>query len=75
MLLVNETGIAVSYTISAAGMGDCGTIQPDGVANLPGYDNMTNVQVSFLPATLPEFSLTIPVTQTGNEVQMLLLAD
>ncbi len=73
MLLVNETGIAVSYTISAAGMGDCGTIQPNGLADLPGYDNLTNVQVSFLPASQPEFSVTIPTTQTGNQVEMALL--
>lgn len=73
MLLVNETGIAVSYTISAAGMGDCGTIQPNGIADLSGYDNMTNVQVSFLPASVPEFSVTIPTTQTGNQVEMALL--
>ena len=74
MLLVNETGITVSYTISAAGMGDCGTIVADGVADLPGYDNLSNVQVSFLPAGTAEFSVTIPATQTGNQVEMALTA-
>lgn len=74
MLLVNETGVTVSYTISASGMGDCGTIQPDGVADVSGYDNMTNVQVSFLPQSVPEFGVTIANTQTGNQVEMALLA-
>ena len=51
MLLVNETGVPVQYWISAAGMGDCGSIAVNGLVDLPGYDNQTNVTVEFLPST------------------------
>jgi hypothetical protein len=74
MLLVNETGTAVSYFISCAGMADCGTIPIGGLADMPGYDNQTNVQVEFLPVQgSGTFSVTIPQTQTGNQVEMALL--
>ncbi len=74
MLLVNETGTPVSYFISCAGMADCGTIAVNGLADLSGYDNQTNVQVEFLPVQGGSFALAIPQTQTGNMVEMALLA-
>jgi peroxiredoxin len=73
MVLVNETGQTVSYTISAAGMADCGTIAVNGLVDMPGYDNQTNVQVSFLPAGNSSFTVKIPQTQAGNQVEMALL--
>ncbi len=75
MLLVNETGVPVQYWVSSAGMADCGSIAVDGVANLPGYDNQTNVTVEFLPsAGGGDFEVTIPQSQTGNQVEMALVA-
>lgn len=73
MLLVNETGVPVNYSISTAGMADCGTIDIGGLASLPAYDNKTNVSVSFLPVPGSYFSVTIPKTETGNMVEMALL--
>lgn len=75
MLLVNETGVSVQYWISAAGMADCGSIAAEGAVNLPGYDNQTNVTVEFLPsAGGGYFEVTIPKSQTGNQVEMALVA-
>lgn len=74
MLLVNETGVPVQYWISAAGMADCGSIDVDGLANLPSYDNLTDVTVEFLPAKGGSFAASIPTTQTGNQVEMTLVA-
>lgn len=73
MLLVNETGVPVTYSISTAGMADCGTIDVGGLASLPAYDNQTNVTVSFLPAPGNYFTATIAKTETGNMVEMALL--
>ena len=75
MLLVNETGVPVQYWISPAGMGDCGSIAVNGLVDLPGYDNQTNVTVEFLPSTgNAYFEVTIPQSQTGNQVEMALVA-
>ena len=75
MQLVNETGQALFYSISAPGSGDCGQLAVDSIADWPGYDNMTNVQVSFSPVSGSSISITIPQTTTGEQVEMALLAE
>lgn len=75
MMLVNETGQAVYYWITSVGSADCGKIDVDGIADLPGYDNQTDVEVQFLP--LPNssnFSTTVPDTGTGMQIEMALVA-
>lgn len=72
MLLVNETNVSVSYTIASATSSDSGTIPVNGIANLPAWDNQTNVTVYFVPLGPPEFTVTIPTTQTGNQVEVAL---
>ena len=76
MKLVNETGQEVFYGISCANSGDCGTIPVDGIADLPFYDNQTDVQVSFVP-TQPQtaFSITVPDSGTGQQVEIAVLAE
>ncbi len=75
MKLVNETGQQVSYFISGGGGTDCGTIDIAGLVDLPGYDNQTNVVVEFLPVKNTWFNVTIPKTQTGNQVEMTLVVE
>ena len=68
MKIVNETGQVVNYTISSPGSADCGQLDIDGLADWPGYDNQTNVEVSFLPVSGSSFLVTIPQTVTGQQV-------
>ena len=76
MTLVNETGTAVYYWISTSSMGDCGEIDVDGIADLPGYDNQQNVTVSFLPNNgQPNFDINCGTTQTGEQVEIALVAE
>jgi hypothetical protein len=76
MKLVNETGVAVNYWISSSGMADCGQIDADGVADLPGYDNQQNVTVSFLPANSDDyFRTTWAATKTGQQTEVALVAE
>jgi hypothetical protein len=76
MTLVNETGTAVYYWISASNMGDCGEIDVDGIADLPGYDNQQNVTVSFLPNNGQSyFEVVCGTTKTGEQVEMALVAE
>ena len=76
MTLVNETGQEVFYSISCANSGDCGTIEVDGVADLPYYDNQSNVVVNFVPTgNLSAFSMTIEDSGTDEQVQMLVVAE
>lgn len=70
MKLVNETQQAVFYSISCAGSADCGTIEANGVADLPYYDNQTNVQVDFSPAEGGAFTINCDSTQTDETVTM-----
>ena len=74
MQLVNETGQALNYWISAPNSGDCGQLAVDGIADWPGYDNQTNVQVSFMPVTNTWIDITIPQTTTGEQVEIALVA-
>lgn len=76
MKLVNETGQDVFYGITCANSGDCGTILVDGIADLPYYDNQTDVVVSFVP-TSPQtaFSITVPDSGTDQQVEMAVVAE
>ncbi len=76
MRLVNETGVAVNYWISASGMADCGQIDVDGDVDLPGYDNQQNVTVEFLPGDGSDnFSTTWDSTKTDQQTEIALLAE
>lgn len=76
MQLVNETGQEVFYGISCANSGDCGTIAVDGVADLPYYDNQTDVVVSFVPTGgQTAFSITVENSGTGQQVEMAVKAE
>lgn len=76
MKLVNETQQEVFYSISTSGQADCGTIEVNGVADLPGYDNQTNVSIDFSPAGTPQsFQMTIDDTHTGEQVEMACVAE
>lgn len=72
MILSNNTGNEVFYGISSAGMGDCGTIEAGGTADLPAYDNQENVTVAFTPTPVGQqpspFTVTIPDSGTGMAV-------
>jgi hypothetical protein len=76
MTLVNETGQGVYYWITCAnGSVDCGNIDVDGIADLPGYDNQQNVVVSFTPLSGPDFVINCDTTDTGEQVEMRLAAE
>ena len=75
MTLVNETGQPVFYWISCENSADCGHIDVDGVADLPGYDNQTNVKVDFTPVSQSYFVITLDQTLTGEQVEMAVIAE
>lgn len=75
MRIVNETGQEVFYGISYPGTGDCGTIAVDGYVDLPGYDNQPVVYVSVTHPGDNIFSITIPATTTGEQLEMALVAE
>ena len=75
MKLVNETNVAVNYTISSPGMGDCGQIDVDGLVDLPSYDNLQNVTVAFWPVDGGDFSTTWDSTQTDQQTEITLVAE
>ena len=77
MQLVNETNVAVNYWITASnGQADCGEIAVDGLVDLPSYDNLQNVTVSFLPVGgAADFSITWDATQTDEQTQLQLVAE
>jgi hypothetical protein len=68
MTLYNNTPIQVFYSITSGGSGDCGTIDPGQTADLPSYDNQSNVGVAFEPNSGTGFSVTIPESGTGKAV-------
>jgi hypothetical protein len=75
MKLVNETLQQVFYSISTSGMADCGTIDPNGVADLPAYDNQTNVSIDFSPTgETQSFEIVVNDTHTGEQVEMAVVA-
>jgi hypothetical protein len=76
MQLVNETQQQVFFSISCEGMADCGTIDPDGIADWPAYDNQTNVTVEFSPTgDTGSFTMTVNDTHTGEQMEMALVAE
>ena len=76
MTLVNESGQEVFYSISTTGMGDCGTIDVDGIADLPAYDNQTNVSVSFQSTSNDGiFIIDCANSGTDEQIQMTLVAE
>ena len=75
MQLVNESGQQVYYWISTSSSGDCGEIDVDGIADLPSYDNQTNVTVSFNTLGQGGFSINCDTTGTGEQVEMALVVD
>lgn len=75
MQLVNESGQKVYYSIFTSSSGDCGEIDVDGIADLPGYDNQSNVTVSFNPVDQGAFTINCETTGTGGQVEMALVVD
>ena len=75
MQLVNESGQKVYYWISSASSGDCGEIDVDGIADLPAYDNQTNVSVSFNTLAQGPFTINCDTTGTGGQVEMALVVE
>jgi len=76
MKLANETQQQVLYSISSGDSADCGNIDPDGLADLPYYDNQSNVYVAFTPADGSQnFTITVANTGTGKQVEMALIAE
>ena len=66
MILANQTRQPVAYWISAnGGSPECGDIDVNGIADLPRYDNQTNVYVGFKP-TGAQKSITIEYADTGK---------
>ena len=77
MQLVNESGQQVEYTITDGTSVDCGTIDIDGLVDLPYYDNKSNVTVDFGPTAAPDdvFIINVGTTTTGQQVEMALIAE
>lgn len=76
MTLVNETQVPVNYWISSDSAADCGSIDVDGVADLPAWDNQQNVTISFIPNNGDSyFSIVCDKTNTGEQVEMTLVAE
>ena len=75
MTLVNETQQQVFFSISCTGMADCGTIDPNNIAEMPAYDNQTNVTVEFSPTgETGSFTITVDDTAKGEQVEMAVVA-
>jgi len=76
MTLVNESGQEVFYSIQTTSMADCGTIDVDGLVDLPAYDNQTNVAVSFQSTSNDGiFIINCANSGTGEQVEMALVAE
>jgi len=73
MQLVNETNTVVNYSITSSNSGDCGQIPVDGMVDWPGYDNQTDVTVSFLPVDVAYFKIDVGTTTTGEQVEMAVV--
>ncbi len=71
MLLVNETQQEVSYYISTEGVQSVsGTLEANGMADLPAFDNQSNVGVQFTPVDGGPFQIKIDDTRSGEQVEM-----
>jgi len=76
MTLVNETGQPVDYWIQTGNQADCGSLDVDGLIDLPGYDNKENVYVGFnTQGTEVPFSIVCDSTGTGQQVEMALVVE
>ena len=77
MILANETQQEVTYQISTStgSLHDTGTIEVNGVADLPAYDNQTNVSVQFFPEAGGTFQIVIDDTSSGEQVEMAVVAE
>lgn len=77
MILANETQQPVTYRISteSGSLSDTGTIEVDGVVELPDYDNQTNVSVQFMPEAGGTFTYEIGDTTSGEQLEMTVVAE
>ncbi|HYX29937.1 MAG TPA: hypothetical protein VE863_15455 [Pyrinomonadaceae bacterium] len=75
MRIVNETQQQVLYNISAGSGGDCGTIDVDGLVDLPEWDNTANVTIQFATSDEQAFQITVDDTAKGEQVEMAVLAE
>ena len=76
MTLVNETGQSVYYWIQAGNQVDCGSLDVDGLIDLPQYDNQKNVYVGFNgQGTEVPFSIVCGNTTPGQQVEMALIVE
>ena len=76
MTLVNETGQPVDYWIQTGNQADCGSLDVNGLVDLPAYDNQKNVYVGFnTQGTEEPFSIVCDSTGTGQQVEMALVVE
>jgi hypothetical protein len=76
LILANETQQKVFYYISCEGVqSEQGTIEVNGVADLPAFDNQTNVGVQFTPPDGAAFQIKIDDTRAGEQVEMAVIAE
>jgi hypothetical protein len=76
MTLVNETGQQVDYWIQTGNQADCGSLDVDGLIDLPQYDNKPNVYVGFnTSGTQQPFTIVCDNTGTGQQVEMALVVE
>ena len=77
MILANETNQQVEYWIQVGStLIDCGSIDVDGLVDLPQYDNQSNVYVGFnTQGTEVPFTINCGNTETGQQVEMALVVE
>jgi hypothetical protein len=76
MTLVNETGQPVDYWIQVGHQSDCGSLDVNGLVELPKYDNQKNVYVGFnTQGTEVPFRIVCGNTGTGQQVEMALVVE
>lgn len=74
MTLVNETGQPVDYWIQTGNQADCGSLDVNGLIELPKYDNQKNVYVGFnTQGTEVPFSVVCGETKHDEQVEMALI--
>ena len=80
MKLFNNTGNEVYYQVQSASAYNCGTIEAGGTTDV-GYDNQSNVKVSFTatpvqqPPQVTPFTVVVPQTGTGKVVTIGLFQE
>lgn len=73
MTLVNETQQEVAYLISCDGMSHTGVLNVNDLAELPNFDNQTDVTVEFRPVGSESFQITVNDTHAGEQVEMAVV--